>query len=415
MIKHINKIIAVCLILFIAQLAYVYIYLNVHKHNFIKHYHEAIVQEIINLTQIAKNTDKEELKKMVHSFKNKRISLSLSKQPLSTPITHPYTYQHLNKVIQKHHDLIFLSFALPKSQWLNVQANLTASPPIWPHLVTLLLEMFFAMTLLFYAWSINRFVRPLKRFQLAATRLGVTLNAPPLDEFKGPSIIRETAHAMNTMQTKIKDLLRDRTLMIAAMSHDLRTPITRMNLRVQLLEASDFKEKTLRDLEEMSALISEVLVFSRNESTMEKKRTFEMNSFLETLCSSLQDLNYQVTFTPSSQKINLKIKEITLKRALTNIIQNACKYGNEAKINLSKTSKWVVITIDDQGEGLSDDEIKQVFSPFYRVEKSRNRKISGTGLGLPISKNAINAHLGEIKLENLKPRGLRVTVSLPSL
>ncbi len=413
MIKHLNKIISACLILFIFQLIYVFVYLNVHKHNFIKHYHEAIVQEITNLTQVAKSTDAAELEDMVHSFQNKRINLSLSRQPLSEPISLPYSYKHLNEVVTKHHDLIFLSFALPNKQWLNVQANLTASPPIWPHIVTLLIEMFFAMTLLFYAWSINRFVRPLKRFQLAATRLGVNLNATPLDEFKGPSIIRETAHAMNIMQKRIKDLLSDRTLMIAAMSHDLRTPITRMSLRLQLLEDSDFKQKTLNDLQEMSALISEVLVFSRNESTIEESRKFEINAFIETLCSSLQDLDFKVQFLRAPRTINLAIKEVTLKRALNNIIQNACKYGTEATVSIRETDLDVLIIIEDKGDGIAEEEITQVFSPFYRVEKSRNRKISGTGLGLAISRSAINAHHGDIKLENMKPRGLRVTVNLP--
>lgn len=413
MIKHLNKIIAACMLLFIIQLAYVLIYLNVHQYHFLKHYHEAIIQEVLNITQMAKNTPAEKLNEALSASNSKRIKLSLSEVPIYTAIPHPYNQTQIANAVNQDDYLVNLSFKLPHHHWLNVHANLTSSPPIWPHFLTLLLEVIFATTLLFYAWSIRRFVIPLKKFRQAAEQLGVNLNTPPLEEFKGPSIIRETSTALNNMQKRIKDLLRDRTLMVAAISHDLRTPITRLSLRSQLLEDSEFKEKTLNDINELNKLISEVLTFSSTENSQEEKRKFELNAFIETLCSSLQDLKVKVTFIPSSQKIITYLQETSFKRALTNIIQNACKYGKEATVTLEKNKKNIKIFIDDKGEGLSRDEMQEVFSPFYRVEKSRNRKISGTGLGLAISKSAILAHQGEIIMENLKPKGLRVIIHLP--
>ena len=269
------------------------------------------------------------------------------------------------------------------------------------------------MIVFFVAWSISRFTEPLKEFQKAAERLGVSFKTTTLEEYKGPPVIRETAQVMNKMQQRIKDLINDRTMMLAAISHDLRTPITRLKLRAHMFDDDELTNKTLNDLDEMEMMISEVLTFSKNENDNEVKRKLDLSSLIETICNDIADLGHPVTFNKPAKRLPYNTRELTLKRALTNLIQNAIKYGKEAIVQVKSNHKQITITVEDNGPGIPEKEIEQVFTPFYRCDHSRSRKIAGTGLGLAIAQSAIRAHGGDIILKNKKPNGLLVTVILP--
>jgi signal transduction histidine kinase len=284
---------------------------------------------------------------------------------------------------------------------------------VWPNVIMLFVELFIAGIVLFYAWSINRFVVPLKDFQVVAQGLGIALKTTMLKDYKGPRVIQETAEAMNKMQQRIKDLVHDRTLMLAAISHDLKTPITRLKLRAHLLENTELRQDVLRDLDDMETMISELMVFSKNENITEHRQKLELNSFIETLCHELSDMGLDVTFHRAEARVIYPCRKVAFKRSLNNIIQNAVKYGQTADVYLEKTKDKLNIHVDDQGPGIKEEEFEKVFSPFYRLDHSRSRNIAGTGLGMAIARSAIRSHGGDITLENRLEGGLRVTFAFP--
>ncbi len=392
-----------------------YIY---HHNNALRTTHQAnVAQEVMNVVHMIQATPKEQLERAIRTIENPHLKVTLSPKPAYNHKVRQPTFWHIKKLIVANTRTLSVSIHLASHQWLNVQATLLQSQSIWPHMFMLLAELFTAAIVLFYAWSINRFIVPLKDFQVVAQGLGITLKTTMLKNYKGPRVIQETAEAMNKMQQRIKDLVCDRTLMLAAISHDLKTPITRLKLRAHLLDSPQLKQDVLYDLDEMETMISELLIFSKNEneneSETEHRKKLELNSFIETLCHELSDMSFDVTFHRVEQRVIFLCRKIAFKRALNNIIQNAVKYGSKADVYLFNSSDKLLIHVDDQGPGIDENEFEKVFSPFYRLDYSRSRDIAGTGLGLAIARSAIRSHGGDITLSNRDAGGLRVTFSFP--
>ena len=285
---------------------------------------------------------------------------------------------------------------------------------IYTHLFTeqmliIAAEIFIFATLLISVWAINRFTKPLEGFKDAAERLGIDLKIKPLDIY-GPAVVREAAGAINVMQKRIVDLVQDRTQMLAAISHDLRTPITRMKLRTQFVEDEALSESYLKDLGEMEQMINETLAFAREDCSLEEESKFDLVSMLKTICDDARDMGNEVSFDEKEHRVPFKGKRLAMKRAFTNLVNNGIRYGNKVKVTISKRNRTLVIHIDDEGEGIPDDEMEQVFVPFYRREQSRSRDTGGVGLGLAVTRDIIRAHKGRVALKNRKPHGLRVSV-----
>jgi signal transduction histidine kinase len=237
------------------------------------------------------------------------------------------------------------------------------------------------------------------------------VNSPPITVY-GPAIVTETAHAMNQMQKRIQDLLNERTQMLAALSHDLRTPITRMKLRAQLIENKEIYEKTTHDLTEMEAMISDTLHYVKQDFQARELKRFDLYSLLESICDNFYDVGKKAKLSSDLTKLVLHGHPIALKRALNNIIDNAIKYAGQADVTLKHANKAAVIIVTDPGPGLPEDQLNKVFTPFYRGENSRSRQTGGTGLGLAIALDVVKSHGGEIKIVNKNP-GLCVTVLIP--
>ena len=218
---------------------------------------------------------------------------------------------------------------------------------------------------------------------------------------------------MNQMQNKIQDLIRDRTQMLAAISHDLRTPITRIKLRLQLLADQKVGSLCVQDLDEMNEMIGSILDFSQSDAAKSKMSKLELVSLLATVCDDSVDMGFDVTFEPSAYRVPLMARKVSLKRALTNVIGNACRYASTVTVYLTKHAQRVVIEVCDDGPGIAKDEIQRVFEPFYRAEQSRNRNTGGVGLGLAVTRDIIRSHSGTIELINRKPKGLTVKIMLP--
>ncbi|MBM3513705.1 MAG: HAMP domain-containing protein [Alphaproteobacteria bacterium] len=275
-------------------------------------------------------------------------------------------------------------------------------------LTQVIVTLFVAMLAL---WGLRRATRPLTLFVGAAERLGVDVNAEPMSE-SGPAEVRRAARAFNTMQTRIKRFIQDRTQMLAAISHDLRTPITRMKLRAEFVEDDEQRAKMLRDLDDMEAMIATTLSFARDDAANEPARSVDVAETLATIASDLAHAGGDTSYSGPPHLL-VMARPMALKRALTNLADNAIKYGKCARIALRTIGAEIEITVDDDGPGIPEAEKERVFSPFYRLESSRSRETGGTGLGLTITRNAILSMGGLVELINRPGGGLRARVTLP--
>ncbi|MBC7953486.1 MAG: HAMP domain-containing protein [Rhodospirillaceae bacterium] len=305
-----------------------------------------------------------------------------------------------------HGPALRISVRLVDNSWLNVLAPLDGGEPLWrPRFLGPLLAALLAVTLA-ALWAVRRASRPFATFAAAAERLGVDVAAPPLAE-AGPREIRSAAHAFNVMQGRIRRFVEDRTQMLAAISHDLRTPITRMKLRAEFVEDDIERGKMLADLDEMERMIAATLAFARDDAAREDRRQVDVAALVQGLAEDL-GVAYD-----GPDALVLPARPMALKRAVANLIGNAVKYGGTARASLTEDDGQVVITVDDDGPGIPEAEFERVFAPFVRLEASRNRETGGSGLGLSVARAAARAHGGDITLANRPEGGLRVRLSLP--
>ena len=252
---------------------------------------------------------------------------------------------------------------------------------------------------------------PLGRFATASARLGHDVDAPPLGE-SGPAEIRRAAQAFNQMQRRIRRFMDERMHMLAAASHDLRTPITRLKLRAELIEDAEQRAKTLKDLDEMEAVIASTIAYAREETTSEQTTAVDLARLVGEIRTDLAEAGHAVTVEGPATLV-YEGRATALKRALANLIGNAVIYGGAAAVRLGGTGGGATITIEDSGPGIPEAEREKVFEPFYRLERSRSRETGGAGLGLSVARTVIRGHDGEVTLTNRAQGGLRQEVVLP--
>ena len=271
-----------------------------------------------------------------------------------------------------------------------------------------------ALSLLLIAacyWFAVDFNRPIKQLKMISKKIGQGNLLPHIINIDTPEL-QPIANAINEQSSRINQLMSDRTQMLAAISHDLRTPITRLRLRAESIIDSTLAQKVSDDCDEMEAMISAVLEFIRTESD-EHPVNFDLISLLETLTNERQDAELPCTISSSCEQCAFEGQMAALRRAFSNLIDNGLKYGKSVAIDLDKKSDNITITISDHGPGIPESEFNRVFEPFYRLEKSRNKATGGTGLGLFIAKNIIAHHNGQIVLSNKASGGLQVSIILP--
>jgi signal transduction histidine kinase len=253
---------------------------------------------------------------------------------------------------------------------------------------------------------------PLSRVAQAAERVGVDINAPALAE-QGPAQLQRVIRAFNDMQLRLRRFLTDRTLMLGAISHDLRTPLTRLRLRVETDRVVTQKEKMLRDIESMEGMLTSTLLFIRGVDDAEARESVDLASLLQTACDMVSDLGGSVEYGGAARS-RYHCKPQALLRAFTNVIMNAARYGHGARVSLTKESgSGFVVDVEDEGPGLSNAEKCRVFEPFYRSDSAREVDSHGMGLGLAIARSVILGHGGTIDLLDRKPHGLQVRIVLP--
>ncbi|OHC75304.1 MAG: hypothetical protein A3G18_02490 [Rhodospirillales bacterium RIFCSPLOWO2_12_FULL_58_28] len=307
--------------------------------------------------------------------------------------------------------LLQVSLRLTDGSWLNFTTPFESFGRFWTSRLFLAVMLSAAMVTALSVWAVRRFTAPLELFARAAERLGPDVGAPPLPE-DGPREVRRASRAFNGMQERLRTFVRDRTHMLAAISHDLRTPITRLKLRAEFVGDDEQRSKMLADLDEMEAMISSTLSFARDDAADEPRKPLDLTALLQSLCDDMADAGHAVACR-SGDRIAYKGRPLALRRAFGNLIGNAVTYGGAADVTLKINDGMVTVTVDDDGPGIPAAELERVFAPFHRLEYSRNRETGGVGLGLASARSLIRAHGGDITLTNRPEGGLRATVTLP--
>lgn len=251
---------------------------------------------------------------------------------------------------------------------------------------------------------------PLRRLAQAADRIGHgQVVAVPHD---GPEEVRRLAQALDAMQTRITRLVDDRTQALAAVSHDLRTPITRMRLRAGFLDDAETQARMDSDLDEMEGMIAATLAYLQGGAESEAQQLADVGVLLSTLCDAAADAGGSVAFDGPAH-LDALCRPVALRRAVSNLIGNAVSHGGLARVTLTAAPGGLRIVIDDDGPGIPPDELERVFQPFYRLDASRNHGTGGVGLGLTISRQAIAEQPGTLTVANKSPSGLRAVICLP--
>jgi signal transduction histidine kinase len=272
--------------------------------------------------------------------------------------------------------------------------------------------LLFALCIGLLAWLVARIAtRPLRQLADAADNLDITHVSEPLPE-NGSSEVRAATRAFNRMQKRIYEDVRERTGMLAAITHDLQTPLTRLRLRLEKLPDEALRNKLVGDMQAMQQMLQEGLELARSLDTHEAKQLLDLDSLLDTLCSDAAEAGQQVSYLERTD-VRLKAHPLALRRALSNLLDNAVKYGQRAEVSLTRDAQQCHIHIRDFGPGIPPELLQTVFTPFYRIEHSRSRETGGTGLGLAIARNIVQRHNGELTLSNHPAGGLQVDVVLP--
>lgn len=257
----------------------------------------------------------------------------------------------------------------------------------------------------------RRILAPLGLLVHAAERLGTQREPIPVST-TGLGEFTAIADAFNDMQARLKRFVDERTQILAAVSHDLRTSLTRLELAAEELPAGETKTAISQELGEMEAMIAATLSFASEDAKAERSRVTDIASLLISLCDDQSDRGHEAHYS-GPDHASLPCQPLAMKRALTNVIDNAVKYGTKAYVSLEMTETAAVIAVRDEGPGIPPEKMEEVFAPFRRLENSRSRTTGGVGLGLTISRDVIHAHGGTISLGNAEPSGLMVTVTLP--
>ncbi len=293
--------------------------------------------------------------------------------------------------------------------WLIVRAlgpdarGHTAVATVWTTLLaTLILFAVLAAT--------RRFTRLLPEIADAAEQVGRTADPGPL-ESRGPRELKRLIAAFNTMQARVKRLLAERNTMLGAVSHDIRTLVTRLKLRLESMPESETRAACERDIDDITVLLSESLDYARNEATDEQAEPVDLNALLETLADDWADQGSDVSFSGAAPLV-ATVQPAAMRRALGNLLENALRYGGSASIRLSGDEHTVHVDVIDPGEGFEPERAEQAMAPFERLEGSRSRHTGGAGLGLAIARRIVERHRGTIDFRRERG-GFRVRVSLP--
>ena len=292
-----------------------------------------------------------------------------------------------------------IEFLVPKEMVSTSSVRLFVLWTTLPSVVLIIIALIF----------LKNQTKPLVKLAKAAERFG---KGDYVNDFRasGSQEIRKAAFEFDRMAKRINRHLNQRAEMLSGISHDLRTPLTRLKLQLAMLKQKEVSEKMSRDIDEMEKMLNDYLEFAKTQS-QENSILINLNKILGSIKKEFNNEN--INFTNNSEDISMKGRPLALKRSFENIIQNALAYGNKVDVNINKGNNRALVIFEDDGPGIPEDQYKNVFKPFFRLDKSRSLNTSGVGLGLAIVEDIINSHGGNIQLGKSKYNGLQVKISLP--
>ncbi len=412
--------------LVLAQLAGTAIHLRERQRSLGDIVSQEMVQRFAAIHRAIDNEQPSERQRLAHLLSTPRLALMVeSSAPAASQ-----TETMLTSFVQRMRDQIGSGFevrtvALPRfgtfafdmylqlsdGSWLHINGSAPNDILAQPWHVLINLGVMLLAIVVLVAFVARSTVRPLTRLAAAANGLADDLKHPPLPE-EGPSEVKESARAFNMMQTRIRSGIEERERFLAAVSHDLKTPVTRLRLRAEMMSDQNLREDIRRDVEEMQQLIDDALNFLRGKVVNEPIQQIDLVALVESVVDDY-DTNCPVTLQ-SPEQLRIHGRPRALQRALRNLVENALKYGGCARVTLAQQGDRIVLMVDDDGPGIPEQELESVFEPFYRIETSRSRDTGGSGLGLAIVRQVIRDHGGEVTLCNLPEQGFRVEASIPA-
>jgi signal transduction histidine kinase len=300
---------------------------------------------------------------------------------------------------------------LPDGAWVSIAHRLPEETFAWPVKLLLALAVLLVSVIALSLIAVRWVTRPLAVLGSAADELGRDIQRPPLEE-AGPLEVRRAAQAFNTMQARLAHFLRDRAHLLAAVSHDLKTPVTRLRLRAELLDDPELKAKFVHDLDEMETMTRATLDFLRDANAREPVKPIDVDALIESLQADADELGQEVRIDGSAAS-PYGGRPLALQRCLRNLVDNAVKYGKRATVSVNDSAERLQIAVSDEGPGIPEEQLEQVFEPFVRLEPSRSRETGGVGLGLSIARDIARAHGGDLLLRNRAGGGLEVVLTLP--
>ena len=316
--------------------------------------------------------------------------------------------QHFRSGIQ-------LSVQLTKSSWLNAATQRPTRRATWAYQSILALVIAIIAIIGAVIFSVRRITRPLATLASAADAIGRGETISDLDEV-GPQDLRRTINAFNRMRSRLENFIEDRTNLLAAVSHDLRSPVTSLRLRAEFIEDDELRGKILETLSEMQTIIETTLIFAREETRSEATRPTDLSALIESVVSDFRDLDKPCIYS-GPDRLVIEGRPVSLKRAIRNLIENAITYGGATEVTLTpgmtEPDTDHTIVIEDNGPGIPEADIDRMFEPFVRLEASRSKETGGIGLGLAITRSIIRGHGGNIIAQNKPEGGLKVIISLP--
>jgi len=304
-----------------------------------------------------------------------------------------------------------VSILLEDGQWLNAEHLYENGLPPWLRTILWQNGVILLLMLTLVIPVVTLSTQRLKHLARAADKVGRGENSEPLPE-SGTSEIKQLTHAFNEMSLRLRRFVQGRTEMLAGISHDLRTPITALKLRADLVDDEENRERMLALIDDMQHLTEATLTLARDDSFTEKTDTVDISSLIAGICDDLTDAGV-ATSADVKRGVILTCRPHSLRRAIRNLAENGAKYGKQSRIHLEEGADIVRIVVDDDGPGIPEDQVEKAFQPFVRLEGSRNRETGGLGLGLAITRSIVLNHGGDLKLVNRPEGGLRAIITLP--
>lgn len=314
------------------------------------------------------------------------------------------------------------SILLPDQRWLNFSSAIDEEAAQFPTKTIIWITLFSFLILIFMAWTVKRALKPIETLAIVAKKIGDERDFKAIPVI-GPSEVMPAIIAFNQMQSNLSTFIDDRSRMLAAISHDLRTPITSLRLRLEFIDEGEDQKRMLDTVDQMEKMLKATLDFAKEDAQKEEKQEIEVISLLTTICDDYTDRGVDIQLN-SADKLIFRLWPVAFRRVMENLINNSIAYGkdNQGEVHITINAvldneklenESLIVTLTDTGSGIEASQFEEIVKPFVRLDKARDTQDSSVGLGLAISESIVKAHTGKLSFNNGIAGGLSVEINLP--